>query len=101
MSYHIKVNHSQFKAAADAIDTYISRHNKNMSAAGREVTLLGSSWQGKDAAKFQQQWNRVDDHDSTSKNMTKALEQYADFLRFAAKEYKDAQAKAVNKANRL
>lgn len=72
-----------------------------MTAADRDVQTLSATWQGKDSKQFQQQWNRVDGNDSTSKNMTKALENYGKFLRYAASQYKDAQSKAVNRANWL
>jgi WXG100 family type VII secretion target len=101
LSNYIKVNHREFETAADAIDKYIQNHNKNMAAADQEVKTLGSTWQGKDSMQFQNQWDKVSDHDSTSRNMTKALENYADFLRYAASQYKDAQSKAVNRANSL
>ena len=101
MSQFIKVNHSQFENAADAIDTYLTSQKKNMAAAESEVKNLESTWQGTDSKHFQQQWNKVDDNDSTSKNMTKALENYAKFLRYAASQYKEAQSKAVNRANWL
>jgi WXG100 family type VII secretion target len=101
LSQFIKVNHSKFEAAADAIDSYLSSKKKNMAAADREVQMLEATWQGADSKQFQQQWNKVDDNDSTSKNMTKALENYAKFLRYAASEYKEAQSKAVNRANWL
>lgn len=101
MSHFIKVNHSNFETAAGAIDTYISRHKKNMAAADKEVQILDATWQGKDSKQFQQQWNRINNNDSTSKNMTKSLENYAKFLRFAASQYKEAQSRAVNSANWL
>ena len=97
----IRVNHSQFEAAASEIEDYVANHKKYMVSAGQEVTTLTSTWQGKDATQFQTQWNKVTNNDSTSHNMTKALENYAKFLRYAASQYKDAQTKAVNSANRL
>ncbi|TDL71151.1 hypothetical protein E2R56_19205 [Rhodococcus qingshengii] len=101
MGQFIKVNHSQFENAADAIDTYLSSQKRNMAAAEREVQSLGATWQGTDSKQFQLQWNQVEDNESTSKNMSKALENYANFLRFAASQYKEAQSKAVNRANWL
>lgn len=99
MGTYIHVNHSKFEGAAQAIENYISKLNRNMAAAGSEVTTLSTTWKGGDSTQFQIQWNRVTEVDSTSKQMTKALENYAKFLRFAASEYKDAQSKAVNRAN--
>jgi uncharacterized protein YukE len=101
MSNFIKVNHSKFELAASAIETYISRHKKNMDAAGLEVSALSLSWQGKDSEKFQNQWSKLTENDSTSEKMINALENYAKFLEFAANEYKNAQSKAINRADWL
>ncbi len=101
MSNFIRVNHSQFESTAKAIDTYISRHNSSMAAAGQVVATLAQQWQGKDATQFQQKWGKLNDKSSTPQNMMKSLEAYADFLRFAASQYKAAQSKAVNRANWL
>lgn len=101
MGGYIFVNHSKFESAADAIDNYVRRHNKNMDSAGQSVKELSISWRGKDADQFENQWEKVTAGDSTSTKMTKALENYADFLRFAASEYKSVQSKAVNRADWL
>lgn len=101
MNYYIKVDHSKFNSAATEIDIYISKHKKNMNYADQEVTNLSSAWQGKDSKEFQSQWDQLTDNDSTSKQMIKSLENYAKFLRYASSQYKEAQSKAVNKANNL
>lgn len=98
---HIKVNYSKFEAAANEIDTYITRQKKYMNSADKEVTTLSQTWKGKDSTAFQNQWDKVTDNDSISHNMTEELEKYAKFLRYAASQYKDAQAKAVNKSDNL
>lgn len=99
MSNYIKVDHSRFENVAKAIDNYINKHKSNMTKANQEITTLSSTWQGQDFMQFQAQWNRITDNGSTSQKMTKAMENYAQFLRFAANKYKEAQAKAVNRAN--
>ncbi|CEG28522.1 WXG100 family type VII secretion target [Bacillus sp. B-jedd] len=99
MSYFIKVNHARFDAAAEAVEAYVDDLNNTMGAAGREVASLTADWQGKDSAKFLEEWLKASEANSTTKKMTKALEQYAKFLRLAASEYREAQSKAVNKAN--
>lgn len=101
MSNYIRVNHSQFESTATAIESYLSKHKKNMAAAGQEVAALGQTWQGKDFTEFQHKWTKVTDNGSTSHAMITSLENYAKALRYAASQYKDAQAKAVNKANWL
>ena len=98
---HIKVNYSKFEATANTIETYISKHKKYMNSAEKEVTSLSQFWKGKDSTAFQNEWDKVTDNDSISHNMTEELENYAKFLRYAASQYKDAQAKAVNKSDNL
>lgn len=89
------------ETTAKSIDTYITKHHKKMTSAEQQVTALASTWQGDDSLAFKNQWGKLTSQDSTSKNMTKSLEKYAEFLRYAASQYKDAQSKAVNRANRL
>mgnify|MGYP005610381609 CR=1 FL=1 len=101
MAHFIHVDCSKFNKTAEKIETYIENHEKNMKLATQEVKALSSTWQGKDAIEFQNQWNEVTEKKSTSQEMIQALENYAEFLRYAGNQYKDAQAKAVNRANRI
>lgn len=98
---YINVDHSKFEDAASAIDTYVNSMKHKMTRAQFEVTYLTNSWQGSDSLQFKTQFDKVDDDDSTHKKMIKALDSYAKYLRFAANKYKDAQARAVNRANGL
>ena len=98
---YIKVDHSKFESAASAIDTYIRLMKSKMNNAGGEVNNLAANWQGKDFAQFKTQWDKVTNNDSTYYQMIKTLESYAKYLRFAAQKYKEAQSKAVNRANGL
>ena len=98
---YIKVDHSKFEPAASAIDSYVTLMKSKMRSAEGEVTTLSTTWQGVDFNQFKTQWNKVTSNDSTYMNMLKALEEYAKFLRFAGGKYKDAQTKAVNRANGL
>ena len=98
---YINVDHSKFEQAAKAIDTYVREARIKMRSSSNVVHDLAATWQGKDASEFQNQWNRLDDSDSTFSKMIKDLESYAKFLRYAAKKYKDAQSNAVNRANGL
>ena len=74
--------------------------NKMKSAQG-EVDALAASWQGSDNSQFEAQFNKLDNSDSTHRKMLKALESYSNFLRYAEAQYKEAQSKAVNRANLL
>ena len=100
MSY-IKVDHSKFETAAVSVDNYVADMKKNMTNAEREVLALSSVWQGQDFNQFRSQWNKVTENDSTYTKMVRSLESYAKFLRYAANQYKNAQSKAVNRANSL
>lgn len=98
---YIKVDHSKFTDAANAVDTYIRTMKSKMDSATSEVNTLQSNWQGSDYNQFKIQWTRVTNKDSTYSQMLKSLESYSNFLKFASNKYKDAQAKAVNRANNL
>ena len=98
---YIKVDHSKFEETASAIDTYVSLMKNNMRGAQGEVTTLSSSWKGTDSTQFSTEFDKIDNEDSTHTRMVKSLESYAYYLRFAANKYKDAQARAINRANGL
>lgn len=98
---YVKVDYSKFEHAASAIDTYISRHRSNMNNIDREITNLSATWQGKDYISLKNEWNEMKAHGSTSDKMIKSLKSYAEYLRMAAKKYKEAQSNAVNRANSL
>lgn len=98
---YIRVEHDKFEASARAIDAYVASLKQRIGAAQGEVNALSAQWQGEDAAQFQKQWEMVTAADATYTQMVKALESYARYLRYAAVKYKDAQAKAVDRAGRL
>lgn len=97
----IKVDHSKFEAAASAIDEHVKEMKRKMRSAQGEVDTLSATWQGSDYTQFKANFNRVDNDDSTHAQMLKSLDSYADYLRYAASKYKEAQTKAVNRANGL
>ena len=98
---YIKVEHSKFEVAASAVDSYVSTLKNKMQSTQSEVTALSSTWQGSDFTQFKTEFDKVDNEDSTHTQMVMALESYAKYLRFAANKYRDAQARAVNRANSL
>ncbi len=98
---YIKVDHSKFSAASTAVDTYVSNLKKNMKQAENEVDSMAAVWQGVDFTQFKMQWSKVTNNESTYYEMIKALDNYSKFLKYAAEKYKDAQAKAIDRANRL
>ena len=98
---YIKVDHSKFESAASAVDDYVTLMKNKMRSVQGEVATLSSSWQGSDFNQFKTEFDKLDNGDSTHTQMVKALESYAKYLRFAAKKYKETQAGAINRANRL
>ena len=98
---YIKVDHSKFDSAASAVEEYIDFMEGRMNSVQEEITTLSSSWQGTDFIQFKTEYDKVDNDDSTYVQMKKSLESYAKYLRYAANKYKDAQARAVNRANNL
>ena len=98
---YIQVDHSKFEAAASSVDAYVDLMKSKMGSAQGEINTLSAAWQGSDFTQFQTQWNGITNNDSTYTQMVKTLESYAEFLRFAAAKYKEAQACAVNRANGL
>lgn len=98
---YIKVDHSKFTGAANAIDSYVTQMKRKMTSANTEVNNMSSIWQGKDFTRFKSQWNKVTDGESTYSEMIKSMESYSKFLKYAAAKYKDAQTKAINRAGGL
>ncbi|MEE0863268.1 MAG: hypothetical protein U0L79_09825 [Lachnospiraceae bacterium] len=98
---YIKVNHSEFEKAASKIDEYVTSLNIRMTVVQSDMEDLSVAWQGGDAEQYKNQVKKLDDEDSVHYNFKSSLESYADFLRYAGKQYKDAQARAVNRANNL
>lgn len=98
---YIRVEHGKFAAAASGVDSYVATMKTKMRSANGEINVLSAKWQGYDFIRFKMQWDKVDNENSTHTQMVKALESYAQFLRYAASKYKEAQARAVNMANGL
>lgn len=101
MAVKIKVDHSKLESTASQIEQYVQTLKRKMKNADGEINTLSSTWQGKDATQFRSKWNAVTNQDSVYANTVKQLESYAQFLRYAAKKYKEAQTKAINSANSL
>ncbi|MBQ1821537.1 MAG: WXG100 family type VII secretion target [Clostridia bacterium] len=101
MAVKIKVDHSKLESTASQIEQYVQTLKRKMKNADGEINTLSSTWQGKDATQFRSKWNAVTNQDSVYANTVKQLESYAQFLRYAAQKYKEAQTKAINSANSL
>ena len=98
---YININHKELGAAAKAVDNYVSMMAGKIFRADSEVRNLVLGWRGTDYSKFHKEWLETKNEDSVYYNMRAALKGYASFLRYAEKQYKDAQINAVNRANGL
>lgn len=98
---YIKVDHSKFTYTVDKLDSFVTMMKKNIQNANTEIDILSLNWQGSDFDQFKKGWDKIDNDDSTQMQMIKNLESYGRFLKYASSKYKNAQAKAIDRANRL
>lgn len=98
---YIKVNHQKMLAAAEQVDAYIIQLNKNMAGIDSAVSSLGGEWKGEDYRQLKKEWNEINESGSTTDKMRTTLKSYAGSIREAAKLYKEAQTRAVNRASTL
>lgn len=101
MSRYIAVNHKILEQTAADIDECITKHNQYLEQASENVRNMSSIWEGSDYIKYCEQWGMLTNNDSTSKAIIKNMQNYADYLCYCAKKYKEAQANAINKANNI
>ena len=98
---YIKVNHRKMLEAADQIDNYVARLDKNMKKIDSTVNSLGGEWSGVDYKQVKKEWGEINSTGSTTDKMKRSLKSYSGSIREAAKLYKEAQARAINRANSL
>lgn len=96
----IIVNHQTLKTAADKLDEK-NRNIKTVMGNANSVVDGGlhTNWDGMDYTQFRIEWQNKTKKATT--DVTKKLEEHANFLRFAASKYNQAQTDAVNKANSI
>lgn len=97
----IQVDHSRLNAVADTVETDAKGIKSQMAKAQLSVMQMAIGWQGKDASKFLKKWETNYEANAAYKLTIDQMEAYARYLRYAAKQYKDAQTKALNSANKL
>ncbi len=97
----IRVDQSRLKRSSNTVSQYLSSMKSNMRTAQQEISRLSTEWQGKDATQFAAQWDQITSGNSSYNRALKALESYANYLKMAEKEYKNAQSRAINRANAL
>ena len=98
---YIKVDHARLIKSADKISGYISQHRKSMYSMNSSVDTLSAVWQGDDYDQVRKEWSEIKDENSTSENMVRTVQSFEDSVRSAASKYRDAQARAINRANQL
>ena len=97
----IQVDHSRLNAVADTVETDAKGIKSQMAKAQLSVMQMAIGWQGKDASKFLKKWETNYEANAAYKLTIDQMEAYARYLRYVAKQYKDAQTKALNSANKL
>lgn len=98
---YIKVNHQKMLEVANQVDNYIVQLDKNMALIDSMMLSLGSEWNGKDYQQVKKEWNEIYSSGSTTDRMKIMLKNYAGSIREASKSYKEAQERAINRANML
>jgi uncharacterized protein YukE len=97
----IRVNHDYLRSTAEAIEKRIETNEALMREIDAQVSEISSEWVGEDYVQYLQQWESAKKQNSLLQSTTDRLRDYAEFLRFVAVEYQNAQSDAVNRANRL
>ncbi len=98
---YIKVNHQKMLAAANQVENYIAQLDKNMTTINTEMLSLESKWNGVDYQRVRAEWDEMNSSGSTTDKMKTTLKSYAGSIREASKLYKEAQTRAINRANAL
>lgn len=98
---YIKVNHQKLLSSADQIDNYIAAMDKHMRSMDTAIISMEADWKGEDYLQLKKEWNEINSIGSTADKMKTTLKSYAGTLRESAKLYKDAQTRAINRANNL
>lgn len=97
----IKVDHSQFEKIASSIESYIAKYKTSILSLDNTMIYLNSSWHNEDYNAALKKWSEIIGKGSTSENMLKTLQNYADALRKISNMYKETQSNAANRANSL
>jgi uncharacterized protein YukE len=98
---YIKVDHSRMLAVANSLDGYVNKYNSLLLQAAQSTDGIGGAWQGTDYAEFRNKINTLTNSDSSLKKTAKSYQAFSDQLRDSAARYRDAQSRAVNRANNI
>lgn len=98
---YIKVNHAVLVAGSKQLLDYVTKQKESMLRMEESMEVLGSSWGGEDSAQVQRSWSELNGEESVSSAMANAIRRYANSIGESAMKYKEAQARAINRANLL
>lgn len=97
----IHIDRSKLIKAAGQVEQVADQIEINMNNAANAADALPQGWEGKDYVVFRDRLKAIYGNDSVSKAMVRSMRAYADYLRFAEAQYKEAQIRAINKADGL
>lgn len=99
---YIEINHSKLGNSALAINEYLDYIVKYMNLSTDKVNQLTSkNWLHDDALEFRNRWLKHNDSTSVTSKMKASLRNYSNSLKYAENQYRNAQSKAINKANMI
>lgn len=98
---YIKVDPSTLDKCADKVSAYISEHRSSMYRMDSSVDSLSAVWQGDDYNQVKKEWVEIKAEDSTSEKMLRSVLALETSIRNASVKYKEAQMRAVSRANQL
>lgn len=98
---YIRVDYKMMINTVNQIENYISTFDNNMELISNDIVSINSEWEGKDYQQFKAEWDKIKSPGSTSYLMRAAIQNYADEIKEAVNKYKEAQIRAINKANSL
>lgn len=94
----IDVEPERLEAAASKVENADSDYQRYYQAIYSEVDKMSSHWQGKDNVAFT---NQIKAFEDDLKRISMVMREYADFLRDAARSYRQMQEENYAQANKL
>ena len=98
MGIKIQVDPSRLDAAAAQIEQQTSSYERNYRRLFKEVDAMANGWQGKDNQAFVSQ---IHGFEKDFQQMAALMREYASFLKYSAKTYRQTQEERMQMARRL
>ena len=98
MAKSIFVDPSKLEDVASKIENQAADYKKVYNRLFSEVEGMASAWQGPDNLAFT---NQIKGFMNDFQNMSKILNQYSEFLKLCAKNYKETQNEVISNAKKL